>query len=209
MSTPPVPTSTPRLGGRRRTLRVAVVGMVLFLGLSAAGCTSVPDEVDDAARSWNLPLNPDRTDPADLEVGDCVEEPSGEEIMALRVLDCAEEHGAELVEHVTVADDDGRFPRDSSPVWIDAEDECIAALEEYVGEDYWESDWDFALLTPSLELWDAGGHSAQCLAVHVNAYTWSGSPRTGEVELLEMVPDQMLEPQDWREPGVEEPGTEA
>jgi hypothetical protein len=39
--------------------------------LALAGCTAVPDAVDEFARGYGVQINPGRTDITDLAVGEC------------------------------------------------------------------------------------------------------------------------------------------
>lgn len=162
--------------------------MAVLLALGLAGCSGipVPEAVDDAARGYGLQLDADRKYPMDLNPGDCMEEPPEGEIMALRVIDCSEEHGSEMVHHATVPAEDGEYPGDDSPVWMGVDDECIQAYDDYLGEDFMSSAWDFGVIAPDELTWESGDQTAQCLLLHVEARTWSGSPRTGDVELLEL-----------------------
>lgn len=147
----------------------------------------MPDEVDDFARNWNLPLNSDREIAMDLVVGDCVLLPESEDVVAMTVVDCAEEHTGELMHRVQPDPDLTDYPGQDSEVFQAADEVCMGEpFEEYTGETYEDSDWDYVSLFPYEGAWLNDDRSVECILLHLDAKSWTGSPRTGEVELKEM-----------------------
>lgn len=181
-------------GRPRHHRRLAVVGLACVLAVAATSCTGVriPEAVDDFARSQGLPLDGTRKYPDELAVGDCLQEPTEEDLLAVRVVDCSGGHGGELIHHIHPGDPGEypgvpvEYPGDAAEDWLDVEEQCIPALESYVGEAYEDSEWDFGTLIPTRQAWAMGDRSVQCILVHMEAATWSGSPASGEVTLQRM-----------------------
>lgn len=188
------PSPRPSRTGRGR--RLAVVGLGLTVSLALAGCGSftVPEAVDDLARGAGLELDSSRTDASDLKVGDCVLMPDGDQVMALKVVDCSEEHSAEMMHRAATDSSIKSYPGEDSDEFLEASDSCLKEpFRSYTGEGWEESLWDVATLVPLEGSWARGERTVECLLVHVDAKTWTGTPRSGEVTLKELYTDEELQ----------------
>jgi hypothetical protein len=110
----------------------------------------------------------------DLRVGDCFNEPEGQEVSDVTAVPCAEPHDQEVfaVEIMT----GGTFPTTQEQQQFVA-DRCLPAFESYVGTPYQESDLDIFTLTPTAASWEQGDRAVTC-----SAYAVDGSSLTGTVQ---------------------------
>ena len=90
----------------------------------------------------------------DLEVGDCLDksELEGQEVTAVETKDCGEPHDAEVFG--SVSHPDGDYPGRAA-VEKQAQEECTAQFEDFVGVPYAESKIYFSTLSPTEEGWDS------------------------------------------------------
>jgi hypothetical protein len=150
--------------------------------LALAGCTAVPDAVDEFARGYGVQINPDRTGITDLAVGACFNgfEDEGN---AVTTVDCAEEHDSELLHVLTLPESVAEFPgnADREHLWFEHEDTCYGpAFEDYVGEPYDSSSWDVYTFRPTEWAWAEGDRTVQCVVYSLDGPSWTGSPATGD-----------------------------
>ncbi|PFG40266.1 putative regulator of septum formation [Georgenia soli] len=99
----------------------------------------------------------------DLKVGDCLDksELGGTEVTSVETKECSEPHDAEVFGSVTHAD--GDYPGRAA-VEKQAEEECTAKFEEFVGVPYAESKIYFSTLSPTKEGWDrADDRTSLCI----------------------------------------------
>ncbi|MDI3331675.1 MAG: septum formation family protein [Micrococcus sp.] len=184
---------------------LATAGLAATLIL--AGCTAVPDEVDEFARGYGVEINPDRTDITDLAVGDCFNgfEDEGN---AVATVDCAEEHDSELLHVVTLPESVAEFPGDGNQehLWAEHEDACYGQVfEDYVGEPWDTSDWDVYTFRPTQWAWAAGDRTVQCVVYSLAGPYWTGSPSTGDAVVIPFEgPDGL--PSEEPEAGLEDSG---
>jgi Septum formation len=126
---------------RARALTViAAVGVLLPLGACGGGAEVVA-----------------------LGVGDCLDksELEGSEVTEVETTECSEPHDAEVFASLEHAD--GDYPGREA-VEKEAQEECTARFEEFVGVPYAESEIYFSTLSPTEEGWDrADDRTSLCI----------------------------------------------
>lgn len=163
----------PRRGPR--PLRI-VLAVVIVLGLLAgAGVWAV---------SWlrSQALAGD-TAVFDLSVGDCVDDPIEAqsddlvEVEAVEDVPCDEPHEAEVYALVDLPGTDSAvFPGEDS-IAQQADQECLARFEEYVGTTYEQSTLAYSYYMPTAQSWDAGDREVACLVADYEGELITGSVR--------------------------------
>jgi hypothetical protein len=158
-----MPTSRP-LTGKAAGLAVALgLGLVLTFGLSGCsvigdliGGTSVDRDESGAATEDNA-----NADAFTIAVGDCLNDSSivEQEVTTLPLVTCDKPHDTEVVASILM--EDGEFPGDDA-IATRADDECVAAFEEYIGFTYEESTYDFGYYVPTVESWAGGDREILC-----------------------------------------------
>lgn len=108
----------------------------------------------------------------DLEVGQCINLPDGNEVSTVDDVDCAEPHDAEVFALPTLPD--GDFPG-LTEVQSAGQEECLAAFEPYVGAPYETSALYFSFLNPTAETWADGDREIACLLVSGDDSQLTGS----------------------------------
>jgi hypothetical protein len=170
-----MPTTRP-LTARAAGLAVAL-GLTLTFGLS--GCSIIGDLIgggsvnrDDTGAATE---DNENADAFTIAVGDCLNDASiqNEEVTTIPLVTCDKPHDTEVVASVLI--DDGDFPGDDA-VASRADDECLAAFEDYVGLAYEDSDYDFAYYVPTAESWAGGDREILCTVFDPNG------PITGTLE---------------------------
>lgn len=114
------------------------------------------------------------TDVESLLIGDCFDEPSGEEFSSVDVVDCAEPHDYEVLATVDIPGE--TYPGDFD-VFIEAFEECEFFFTSYVGTDYASSEIYLAPFVPTESSWDAGDREAIC-AIYLPTADGEGVART-------------------------------
>ena len=132
-----------------RVLRFAAAGIALAGILS--GCSSRPV--------------------GDLKVGECFDfsEATGE-VTAVAIVECAKPHGAEVFATFEVALDSF----DADTVAAAADDQCLAAIEPYVGYPYSAAEFYYRAFMPGADGWGKGTRTVVCFVVP-NEGTLTGS----------------------------------
>lgn len=106
---------------------------------------------------------PESTSVFELSAGDCFQDPSDasieDGIRELPVVPCDTPHDNEVFAVVTLPD--GDFPGQEGLQSV-AEEECVAAFEEYVGVPYDESDFVVFPIPPSSDSWEQGDRELLC-----------------------------------------------
>ncbi|MFD1716368.1 septum formation family protein [Georgenia deserti] len=98
-----------------------------------------------------------------LEPGDCLnaDDLEGNEISDVEVLECSEEHTAEIFAQVEHEGDE--FPGNEA-LQSEAQETCDAEFENYVGVPYAESEFHYTALMPSEDSWnDADDRTSLCI----------------------------------------------
>lgn len=137
-----------------RFLRFAVAGVALAGILS--GCSSRPV--------------------GDLKVGECFDfsDATGE-VTVVPIMECAKPHDAEVFATFEIALDSF----DTATVAAAADDQCLAAIEPYVGYPYSAADFYYRAFTPGADGWDKGARTVVCFVVP-NGGTLTGSVKKSD-----------------------------
>ena len=114
----------------------------------------------------------------DLKVGDCLDEPAGEEITNVNRVDCSEPHDSELYATFDLAGDS--YPG-ASVVEEAAVDGCLDAFEPYVGREYATSRLEVWWLEPSRESWSDGDREIACMLSEPGGVDFTGSMKDSGV----------------------------
>jgi hypothetical protein len=97
-----------------------------------------------------------------LQVEDCFVPSDDDTFVAeVRIVDCEVPHKLEVFAQYEMEELDEWVGSDEI-TWA-AQDECQARFEDYVGHDYWTSDFDVRTLTPSFSTWSEGDRAITCL----------------------------------------------
>ncbi|MWV51229.1 hypothetical protein GRS96_18320 [Rathayibacter sp. VKM Ac-2803] len=149
---------------RRRTALVLAASAALALGLS--GCSTVNSMMGGETRddtSGEI-VEGGTTDVFQLRVGDCLNDELSEtatEVTDVPTVPCTEPHSYEVFQNVTMAEAD-EYPGETATT-DQAETECSAAFDGFVGLSYEESQYDFSYYYPTQESWDGGDRTINCL----------------------------------------------
>jgi hypothetical protein len=103
----------------------------------------------------------------DLAVGECFIVGDALEVDELPVVECSEEHDAELFARVTITGFGSAYPGDD-PVFDWLYDQCLDRFPSYVGEPYEESEFWIDMFIPTGEGWADGDRTGLCTAVMVD-----------------------------------------
>jgi len=137
----------------RPTLAILLAAIA---GVALAGCSAIPLTVVD-------------NDPADgvdsgifmIAVGDCLNDGGAEgEISSVPKIDCSEPHDSEV--YASVIMDDGVFPGQDA-VFAQADRDCEAEFDAFVGINYSESVFGYSYYYPTRESWVNGDREIICL----------------------------------------------
>jgi hypothetical protein len=137
----------------RLTLTVAAL---LAAGLSLSGCTALfPSSAPPATdSSTGEEIEQTDTDVFTLSVGQCLNDSSGTEVTEVPIVDCANEHDFEVYDDFELTGDD--FPGDEA-INAQAEEQCLAAFEPFIGIAYDASVYGYTYFTPTEGSWTDGG----------------------------------------------------
>ncbi|SMH28397.1 Septum formation [Rathayibacter oskolensis] len=158
---------------RRSSLALAAV---LALGLT--GCSGLNSLMGGETRdeSSGEITEGGTTDVFQLRVGDCLNDELTEtatEVTDVPTVPCTEPHSYEVFQNVTMAEADA-YPGEDATV-AQAETDCTAAFEGFVGLSYEESQYDFSYYYPTEQSWGGGDRVINCLI------TDPAGPNTGSL----------------------------
>jgi len=160
-----------------------LLGLPLGIAMTvlAAGCQSNTDDVTPSAPAPSVASSSGSIEPSeavspsptelgdgevtsvfDIEVGDCFNADSSDELASVIVVDCDSPHAYEafhLFDHEAGPDD--AYPGDDVILEY-ADTNCQPPFEEYVGIDYQTSIWFIASVSPSAETWAEGDREIIC-----------------------------------------------
>lgn len=113
-------------------------------------------------------------DVATADVGECFERPEDTDSIAdFDTVDCDEAHFGEVFHKFDIPGDD--YPGDEA-VGQQAEENCIAAFEEYVGVPFAESIYQIFPITPTEETWnEADDREVICVLTSADQSDLTGS----------------------------------
>ena len=121
---------------------------ILLAALTLSGCSAITGLLNGEGDVFSL------------EVGDCMDDfGTAEDITSVPIIDCDEEHDAEV--YATEDIDSDSFPG-ASEVSDEADEICIDAWEDFVGISYEDSFLNYSALTPSEESWALGDKEVVC-----------------------------------------------
>lgn len=135
-----------------------VAASIAVAGLGLAGCSLLP--------GGGGPTNPGDGETVDvftLKVGDCLNDGGveGEVSETLKVA-CTEPHDSEAYASIIVGD--GDYPGEDA-ILAQAEDDCTAEFDSFVGLAYEESTLSFSYYFPTEASWAGGDREILCLLV--------------------------------------------
>ena len=132
----------------------ALLSSVLLLG----GCGAINNLLggDQAVRDAESGEVTDagKGDVFSLKVGDCFDDESGTEVSELPLKPCSGPHAYETYYDFSLTGDE--YPG-MSAIDAEAEANCGAAFEDFVGISYDESTLGYSYLTPTQRSWEEGG----------------------------------------------------
>ncbi|MFN4001436.1 septum formation family protein [Microcella sp.] len=150
------------LSTRRRPIAILVIGaaVVALSACSAFGPLVPADEPvrDDDGRI----IEPnEQTDAFALQVGDCLDDGTATgEVQTVPTVPCDEPHDSEIYSAHLLGQ--SQYPGDD--IVVDkAEALCLPAFEQFVGEPYLESRFDFSFYYPTAESWATGDREVLCV----------------------------------------------
>lgn len=111
----------------------------------------------------------------DLQVGDCFNTDTSQDIGDVDAVPCGEPHAYELF-HISTMTDGGSYPTGTE---FDSQTDaaCRPAFTEYVGTAYDDSALFVSTLTPSEDGWNNGDHTVQCILHEEDESKITGSQR--------------------------------
>jgi hypothetical protein len=115
------------------------------------------------------------TSVADLEQGDCFDDPPTAVIDSLQLTDCDQPHDNEVFANLLL--EQSVFPGESIIAEF-AADACFAPFEAYVGMPYAESDLDYSFLAPTADAWNSSAdRTVTCFLYSADLSKLSGSAK--------------------------------
>lgn len=162
------PPQRPSAGGSKRIVFV-IVGLVVA---ALVGLLVIAFLVGSSLA--NLAQLGTRTPIEDVAIGQCFNgiqstdfqdnrEVSTGMLFGVEVVDCAQEHEAELIGRTTWPRERGNdFPGDEE-VETFAFNECLHIFETYVGRSYFDSRLEMTYTFPRLASWNAGSRGVECI----------------------------------------------
>jgi len=149
------------------TRTALTAGAFVLVAASLTGCSAISSllEGDSATRDEETQeVTESGTESVfDIQVGDCLNEPDGEEILDVEVVPCADPHDYELYHEFDV-DLGDEWPGEEA-VWNAADEGCHGAFSDFAGIAFEESAslW-FTNFTPTVETWEQqDDRLVQCL----------------------------------------------
>ena len=152
---------------RRSTAPIAglAVALGLTLTLALSGCGMINDLIGggsvDRDESGQATEDNENADAFTIKVGDCLNDSSivDEEVTTIPLVTCDKEHDTEVISSVLV--EDGDYPGEVA-IRERADEECVAAFEDYVGFAYLDSLYDYGYYLPTAESWAGGDREILC-----------------------------------------------
>lgn len=150
---------------RKTRMTIAALGAAAALALT--GCSAVEDlfggggEEPERDPSGQVTESQDAADVFTIKVGDCIGSfEDGSEVAELPVVPCSDPHDQEVYASFMVPEADA-FPG-TDAVNSQAETDCAAEFETFVGVPYEESALYVQFLTPTEESWGQGDREILC-----------------------------------------------
>ena len=149
---------------------------------NAAVPTTAPPSTTIPPVTTTAPGGGDRVAAIELDVGDCVAQapfttPEVTEVSLASVIDCAEEHTAEVYARFDLRlGPDAPFPG-GGETRQRAQQQCRERFQGFVGRPWTQSELDIAALWPTRTSWGDGDRSVTCTVFRAD-----GAPLTGTAE---------------------------
>jgi hypothetical protein len=145
-----------QLGGTGLAIAGIVLGgcWVVLGGLIALGAVFASTDSAELGRV---------RDAGSTAVGTCLQAP-GDSDVAGTLVDCSVRHDAEVYLVRSLAGADDPWPG-SDDVETDADDVCNDGFEDYVGESYVDSDYDYGFFDPDESEWREGERRVVCVVL--------------------------------------------
>lgn len=139
-------------------------------GSTTTTTTTEPDGTTTTS-STTTTTEPANTGPAtvdELAAEDCVV-PADDDLFVddVEIVACDEPHDMEVFATYEVDDSVEDYPGNSDIVRA-AYDECQDYFEDYVGVEFWDSEYDITTITPSPSTWADGDREVVCLIVDID-----------------------------------------
>lgn len=109
----------------------------------------------------------------ELDVGQCLNQPTAEQVVDVEVVDCSEPHDLEVYQTADLPDQ----PFDPDEVDSSSFEICLEAFDGFVGTPHAESELDIYYLIPTDQSWSDGDREVVCAV-----YDLSGDQLTGTAE---------------------------
>lgn len=166
---------------------LAITGCTTTLDWDSAGSTATGDPTPEATQSSPAPDPTDTPEPTgdptvvdawDLEVGDCINIPSGDEFADVEKVPCDALHDAEVYLNY----DSALASYDEDAIYDEAETACADGFRLYVAYDPCTSKYFFNYFTPLSESWANGDRAVTCIAYELDASGQDVVPRVGTIK---------------------------
>lgn len=143
---------------------------IAFLALGAAAvalsaCTAlgpvVPDDEPVRDDDGRIIEPNEQTDPFALQVGDCLDDEAARgEVQSVPTVPCSEPHDSEIYSAHLLGP--SSYPGQEAVI-DEAQALCLPAFEQFVGEPYLESRFDFSFYYPTEQSWATGDREVLCV----------------------------------------------
>ena len=155
---------------RTRTARTLLVGGALLAATTLAGCGQISSLLGGSQRdSETNEVTEAGTDSVfDIQVGDCMAEPTEDTVTDVEVVPCSEEHEYEFYyEYELGLGDD--YATAAGQIDADADQKCYDAFTDFVGISFEESaSLYYNYYVPSSESWAEGDRQIQCMVLEAD-----------------------------------------
>jgi len=146
--------------GSTRTMIIAAVAVLIFVGIAALGTVLLRAGEPGASPTEPTPTAGSVVEAGSLQVGDCIILPSEDQFDEVRRLDCTAPHDGEIF---FVGDHPGGdFPSDESfDSFVD--EQCLPAFAAFTGSAFDDQDvLDIGWFTPTEGSWENGDREVSC-----------------------------------------------
>lgn len=151
-----------RFRRRRSPIALVAVGaaVVVLSGCSVFGPLVAPDAPVRDDDGQIVEPN-EQTDAFALQVGDCLDDAAAAgEVTTVPTVPCTEPHDSEIYAAFELGQ--STYPGEEA-VRAKADVLCLPAFEEFVGEPYLDSRYDFAYYYPTEASWSSGDREVLCV----------------------------------------------
>ena len=138
----------------------ALVGGVMALGLSLSGCGLLTGNGPDRDPSSGAITNTATSDPFQIKVGDCLQDPGTTSIEKVVTLPCSKPHDFEAFDRVEMKGSD--YPG-TAETKKQSEAFCSPAFAKFVGVAYDDSTLEMQFFYPTSDSWGQGDREILCL----------------------------------------------